>query len=336
MAKREKKGSLKFQLTQSLNTQKKFGQSRHLGKEETKQKYISEGRQVQNIKAEGVYSQGTTDLYRNYIIKFHDYVKENYNDVKNMEDITKEHCYSYLKSLEDRGLSASTVSTAQASLNKVFDYGLNKEEGGLAYRDYTQNTRSQVEREHDSRYNPDNYKTEITIAQAFGLRRESLDNGNYKIKEGFSIYQTTQGELRACVIEKGGKYREAPCLKSMEEQVREVLNNNIPIYETNENNHMAFTKQSFVEAYNRCENDYISKSYTKLIDNHAFRKEYARNLYSEVEERKHEYIPGLNPVKIQVGTYDKIYDKEVLSHVSVALGHGEGRFTTTVNNYIRG
>lgn len=335
MAKREKRGSLKYQMTQALNSQKRFGQSRHEGKEATKQRCIAEGKPVQNIKADGVYSKGTADLYRNYVVKFHDYVKENHSDIKNMEDITKEHCYEYLKSLEDRGLSANTVSTAQASLNKVFDYGLNKKEGGLENRSYQNNTRSQVERNHDTRYNPDNYKTEITIAKAFGVRRESLDYGDYKLKEGFSIYQNEQGELRACVIEKGGKYREAPCLKSMEEQVREVLNDNIPFRTTEEANHMAYTKQSFIEAYNSCENEYISNSYTNLIDNHAFRKEYAKNYYEEVSEKLHTYTPGLNPTKIQYGTYDKEFDKQVLSHVSVALGHGEGRFGTTVNNYVR-
>ena len=337
MAHREKRGSLKYQMTQALNNKKSFGESRHEAKKQYKEECKANGEKVQNIKSPGVHSKGTTDLYRNYIVKFHDYVKENHDDVKNMEDISKEHCYEYLKSLEDRGLSASTVSTAQASLNKIFDHGLNKEEGGLKERDYTQNTRSQVEREHDTRYNPDNYKTEIAIAQSFGLRRESIEGGDYQIKQGFSIYKTEQGELRACVIEKGGKYREVPCLKDREEDIRNILGNeNIPTYETNESNHMAFTKQSFVEAYNKCENEYISTSYTNLIDNHAFRKEYARNLYDEIAERKHDYVPGLNPTKIEYGKYDKTYDKEVLSYVSVALGHGEGRFTTTVNNYIRG
>lgn len=336
MAKREKRGSLKYQMTQALNNQKKFGTSRHEGKQAYKDKCIAENKPVKNIKSESVHSKGTTDVYRNYIVKFHDYVKEHHEEVKNMEDITKEHCYEYLKSLEDRGLSPNTVSTAQSSLNRIFDYDLNKREGDLQSRDYTQNTRSQVAREHDTRYNLDNYKTEVTIAQAFGLRRESLDNGEFKLKESFSIYQNENGELRACVIEKGGKYREAPCLKDREQDVRDVLNDNIPMYETNESNHMAFTKESFIQAYNECESDYVSTSYTTLIDNHAFRKEYAKNYYQEVLERKHDYTPGLNPAKIKYGMYDKQFDKEALSHVSVALGHGEGRFSTTVNNYVRG
>lgn len=337
MAKRKKLGSLKYQMTQALNNKKSLGESRHEAKIKYKEQCRADGKEVQNIKAPGVHSAGSVDTYRNYVVKFAEYMQEHHKEVKDMNDITKEHAYEYLKTLEDRNLSPNTVSTAQSSINKVTDLGLNKDEGGLKGRSYKENTRSQVAREHDTRYNPNNYTKEITIAQSFGLRRESLDRGHYRLKENFSVYQTEKGELRVCVIEKGGKYREAPCLKDREQDIRNILGNeNIPTYKTNESNHMAFTKQSFVEAYKSCENKYVSERYTKLIDNHAFRKEYSRNLYQEIENKQHGYVPGVNPKYIKVGLYDKTYDKEILSQVSVALGHGHGRFQDTVNSYIRG
>ncbi|MEG0022349.1 MAG: site-specific integrase [Bacilli bacterium] len=337
MAKRVKLGSMKYQLTQALNNKKAIGESRDDAKEAHKEYCKANDLPVQNIKAPTVHSTGSMDLYRNYVVKFSEYMQENHKEIKDMNDITKEHAYEYLRTLEDRNLSANTVSTAQSAINKVTDLGLNKAEGGLSGRSYHDNTRSQVPREHDTRYNPDNYTKEIAIAESFGLRRQSLDDGQYKLKENFSIYQNQNGELRACVIEKGGKYREAPCLKAREEDIRNLLGNeNIPTYETNESNHMAFTKKDFVETYRACENEYVSNSYTKLIDNHAFRKEYSRNLYNEVENKEHGHMPGVNPKYIQTGFYDKTYDKEVLSQVSVALGHGHGRFQDTVNNYIRG
>lgn len=167
----------------------------------------------------GVYSHATADAYRASGAAFCGWLREHHSEVKKLEDIQKEHAYEWLHAKEANGQSPYTISRDMAAINKVIGLSLSKDEGGLQHRSVTEITRSRGVREHDSHYNPVNYKEQIAVSQAFGVRRESSVGGQFQIKD-VSFYLSAEGHVRVCVIEKGGKYREAPCLLSREEEIK--------------------------------------------------------------------------------------------------------------------
>lgn len=69
------------------------------------------------------------------------------------------------------------------------------------------------------------------------------------------------------------------------------------------------SKEEFVEAYNSVPGGYIFNEYTKHIDNHALRAEYATNLYAELE------------ANASSSEKWRDFNKEALQGVSEALGH---------------
>ncbi|MED4885473.1 hypothetical protein P9764_16645 [Bacillus smithii] len=170
-----------------------------------------------------------------------------------------------------------------------------------------------MEREHDIKYNARNYERQIAFARAFGCRRESIVGGQYQVKD-ISLFRRNN-KIYASFIEKGGRYREAPCLASMQPIIEKMFPN---IQERE-----PLTKQQFQELYQSSQY-YLFDRYTTKIDNHAFRHEYARNLYQELLEQRDN--------SREVELY-RVYDKEILREVSEALGHS--RLSVVVEHYLR-
>lgn len=140
---------------------------------------------------------------------------------------------------QSQGKSAWTLSKDMSAFNKIFNHGLTKKEVGLQERSYKQTERSRMERNHDNKFNAKNYERQITFAQAFGCRRESIYGGQYQVKD-VSLFRYND-KIYASFIEKGGRYREAPCLASMQSQIEKMFPN---IQERE-----PLTKQQFQELY---------------------------------------------------------------------------------------
>ena len=81
-------------------------------------------------------------------------------------------------------------------------------------------------------------------------------------------------------------------------------------------------KEGFKEFYSRSKSEFLSDKYTAKIDKHAFRGEYARDLYNQIAEQKTE-----------IKSDYKGYDKEIVRKVRKALGHN--RLSVVVYNYLR-
>ena len=297
---------------QKIDSLIRIGESKHIAKMEYRSSCEERGAKWNPSKAEGIYSCKTADSYRQTITEFSSWLKENEPDIwksKNLELVSKQVAYEYLQA-RDKSLSAWTVSKDMASLNKVLELNLNKKEGNLKSRKISDISRSRNEKEYNKSYNLKNYSDQIEFASAFGLRRESIFGGDYQVKD-VSVFKI--GSTVYCsVIEKGGKYREAPCLKEFTRIIEEK-------YQVQERS--AFKKEDFIKVYRSSENKLFDK-YTNKIDNHALRAKYAQRLYNEL-------IEGAGGVMRELY---RGYDKAAILSVSKALGHN--RLSVVVDHYM--
>lgn len=109
------------------------------------------------------------------------------------------------------------------------------------------------------------------------------------------------------MIEKGGKFRNAPCLQSMKATIERDFPN---VKERN-----LFTKEEFKESYEKLGNNLFDR-YISKIDNHAFRHEYARNLYNQIVSNR--LIGLLINERILMSHFKGKYSKTIIG-ISVGL-----------------
>lgn len=241
-----------YQLHQRMEQLKCIGESRHNSKKEYKEMM---GKNYSN-RTMGIHSHLSYDAIRQTSIEFVRHIRNEYKDIKDVSQIKKEHVEKYLKFKQEDGKSAATISKDMAALNKLFNLHITKKECGIKNRSYKDITRSRGPKAHDTKYNPDNYKEQITLAKAVGYRRESvlvITPERFTWKDGLPY--------KVHLIEKGGKERDATILKDYRERVKEILND-------------------------RPEGEPLFEKYTSKIDNHAFRREYAQNRYKELVKVK--------------------------------------------------
>lgn len=306
--------NIKIQLHNRIDDMLRIGESKHMAKQAYRNACEANNLKWNPSKAEGIYSTQTAESYRQTVNEFCGWLKENKPEVwnsKSLDKVTSEVAYDYLKHRESKGLSAYTVSKDMAALNKSLNLTLSKKEGNLENRSYKNVTRSRGQCEHDKKYNAANYGKQIEVSKAFGLRRESISSGKYAVQE--SSFYKKDGKVYCSVIEKGGRFRNAPCLDryaaSISSQYKVPERTSHP------------TKASFIQNY--ASGEKLFDNYTKKIDNHAFRGEYARELYKQICEDK-----GLDTQCIQGK-----YENDVLKEVSEALGHN--RISVVVEHYMK-
>lgn len=299
--------SLNHQFHERMQALNCIGESRHLAKQEYKQYCKDHGMPYNPSKTAGIHSYNTYETYKQTSKEFCSWLKQQHPDIKNIQGVSKDICVDYLKSRQER-CSAYTVSKDMAALNKLLGHDIRKAEAGLQQRSYKDITRSRQERAHDSRIDLNRHSNQIMMSKAFGLRRESIATGQYALKD-VSIYQKNNG-VYCSVIEKNGRYRNAPCLDEYKEVLKQKFN-------ITERDHL--TSEQFKELYRSSPNK-IFDEYDKKIDNHAYRAEYATNLYKQLADP--------NATELYRG-----YDKEALSEVSQALGHN--RLSVVVEHYLR-
>lgn len=306
--------NITIQMHKKIDSLLKIGESKHLAKQAYKQ-YCEENNIKWNpSKSPFIHSTGTADAYRQTIGEFSLWLKQEKPDIWNTKDLSqidKNVAYEYLKYREINGCSAWSISKDMSAINKVLDLALNKKEGHLQERSLKNISRSREEKVHDHKYNAINYKDQIEFAKAFGVRRESILGGQFQVKES-SLFKSN-GQVYVSVIEKGGRYREAPCLKSYQEAIEQKYN----IQERD-----SYTKEQFIKEYFTSNSNNLFDSYTAKIDNHSFRAEYATNLYKELSEQKE-----------NIANDYKNYDSSLLRQVTEALGHS--RLNVVVDHYLR-
>lgn len=293
MGRKDKK--LGYLAHQKINSMLRFGESKHQAKAEARKEALEKGEKWNPSKVEGIFSIKTTEAYRQTINEFCLWHKESgYKQyIRDLDAIPKDRVIEYLQHRQDKGLSAWTVSKDMAALNKVFGYDITKSEAHLNNRSL-----DNIKRSRDNVYTDNRdfskYKDSILVAEGTGIRRQSItviQPGDFKRDDKGNV-------ISVAVIEKGGKYREAPVLESYQKAITEIVD----------------SKPS---------GEAMFKDYNIHIDNHALRAEYANNLYYELLD-KQEYNSN--------ETY-RGYNKEIIQEVSKALGHN--RLNVVVEHYLR-
>ncbi len=197
-----------------------------------------------------------------------------------------------MKYRQDDGKSSHTISKDMAALNKLYNFHITKKDAGIKERSYKDIKRSREPKEHDKKYSPDNYRDQIIFAKATGCRRQSV-----LVAESERVIWKDGLPVEVFLIEKGGKERHATILKEYQNDIKKIVRNR-------EAGKPLFDK------------------YTKKIDNHAFRREYAKNRYDELVREK-----GFD-AKDYRG-----YDSSVLKELSKDLGHN--RIDVVIYNYLK-
>jgi integrase len=278
-----------YQMHLRMEQMKNIGESRHQAKQEYKE-MLHIGEHANN-RTVGIHSYKTYTAYKQTSMAFIKYMRNDHKEVKDITDIKREHVIEYLQTRQNEGKSSYTISKDMAALNKLLFLGVTKKDAGIKKRTYKVVTRSRLPRKHDSKYNPSNYKHQILFAKSTGCRRQSVlkvTPEDFVWKDGLPI------SVR--LVEKGGKERYATILFQSRTEIK-----------------------SIIESKNVGEP--LFKKYTKKIDNHAFRAEYARNRYRE----------------ILGNCYDKNdyrgFDKDVLGVLTKDLGHN--RLDVVVYHYLK-
>lgn len=286
--------SLNHQMHGRMEHLKCIGESRYLSKQEYKQYCTENDLKRSSAKTVGIHSYKTYEAYKQTSKEFIRWLKNNYKEIKDINLIKPEHVKEYLKMRENEGKSAYTISKDMSALNKLFNFNIDKNKAGLNKRSYINITRSRLTKDHDKKYNEMNYEEQIIFAKATGCRRQKLCT----IKPEDFIFDEN-GQVVAVNIyrDKGGRSRTVTVLKKYRKILTEIVKNK-PLGKP------------------------LFDKYTKMIDNHAFRSEYAIERYKELLEEK----------KRDDKDY-RGYDLECVLKVSQDLGHN--RPCVVVEHYFR-
>ena len=199
------------QLYVRMQSMECIGESRHDAKKEYKEMM---GKNPSN-RTMGIHSYLSYDAIKQTSIEFTRYLKVKHKSIKDVSHIKKEHVEEYLRNRQEKGISAATISKDMAALNKLFNLTITKKECGIKNRSYKDITRSRGPKAHDSKYNPKNYKEQITLAKACGYRRESV-----LVVTPERVIWKDGLPHKIHLIEKGGKERDATILKGDREKVK--------------------------------------------------------------------------------------------------------------------
>lgn len=245
--------SLNHQMFQRLEDKKAIGESRHLAKLEAKN---------QGKKVETIHSYKTYDAYKQSSKTFIKWLKQEFPEIKNINDIDKDIGAMYIKYRAEKGVSPYTYSQDIAMLNKTLSLELNKAYCGVANRSLKAITKGRV----DNGFKTDSGRLE-TIIKATGLRRNEL----YNLKKSdllISDNRVVGVQVRAGA--KGGRPRTIEVISSYQESLYKLVES--------------------IESDSKVVSDKIPKE----LQTHRLRAEFAQEKYQElIDLGRHDSLKDL-------------------------------------------
>lgn len=297
-----------------------------------------------DIVADKIYSYSTYKTYWKHIKYFLQYIKEKHPEVKRLNR-AKQYVPEWLQSRVDQGLSAWTVQTEAAALNKL--YGIRVDDPKRFQpprRNKADIVRSRGTKVRDSHFSEKKNEELINFCKGCGFRRNVLEH-----LRGDDLYDRSRVEsvlmkaradndsqmVKACTdalktfpdkdyfilhrSDKGGKTRISPIVGPNVDKIVARMRNTKP-------------------------NEKVWQYVSGNCDVHGYRADYATYLYKEyarpVEELRFE-----NKIKCSDGKYrseiyycrgdekGKTLDRRAIGVISIALGHN--REDTAISNYVR-
>lgn len=291
---------IKKQLIKSIDSQTKFGQSKHEDKLKAREEARKKGESYKMIK--GVYSFKTRDSYVEEAGRFVDWATGKYNCKSKRS--SKQYVHNYLKWCKEKELSAWTIHLRAYALACAFKCPVKSFGVELPKRERKNIKRSRLETKSDRQTNDPKYDRIRSFARATGARRAGMQR-----LRANDIREREKGGYEVHLLEKGGKHRWARVNPNME----------------------AIVKEYFGEARERGEDALLfPKLISNRVDIHACRAQYARDMYAVYDSEG--YSNGKKYI-CRLERYGDVYDKGVLMCVSRDLGHN--RCDVVVNHYMK-
>lgn len=201
-----KRPSLNHQLWSRLESKKAIGEKRHDAKIKARET---------NSKVETIHSYNTYSAYKQASKTFAKWLKEEFPEIKNINDVDKDVGALYIRARADQGKSAYTYSQDIAMLNKIFDFELTKEYCGVSNRKLTDITNNR----NFNGYKTQDGKLEI-IFQGTGLRRNEL---KHLRAENLVFHDNKLVAVNVVKGSKGGRIRTAEVAPGLQVQLYNML-----------------------------------------------------------------------------------------------------------------
>lgn len=294
-----------------------------------------------------IYENDTFETYWKHIKYFVNYVKKTHPECTKLKDARK-YVNEWLEYRVSKDYSAWTINTEAKALGKL--YQITPESKGYflcptRHKEDIKRSRNKNGK-YSARFDEQKYAELVNFSRHTGLRKdkcltkiennclftiEDIDKELERLKNEKSIESnrkllTAMNDTKSFkekwfikVKGKGGRIRFAPILDDNEQVINKIRN--------------TYTGNKV----------WPSKQIPKNFDCHGCRRKYAQDLY-------HKYARDVSTLpkyyydekgKKHLSCYFKrgedkgvALDKQALSLVSIALGHGKKRFTTVADNYL--
>lgn len=298
-----KRPSIIKQTLMRLDELKRFGQSKHLAKQEERERSIERGEKYNPARVDGIYSYKTYAVYKEHSLKFVTWAREKHGS-RTLEQ-AREHVREYLQEHIRDGRSAWTVRVEAAALAKLYGCSSNSFGVELPSRRREDIHRSREEREHDRKFSEEKNRDLIEFCRGTGLRRKELS-----IVRPQDVVQKGEEVYIRVIRGKGGKERVLRVVEEYKEHVLKVRD----------------------RALERGQERLFERIPVRA-DIHSYRRDYAEERYREIERDPIQYERALErweAWKHERG-YDgpdeyrrrdgRVFDRAILLKVSRDMGH---------------
>lgn len=325
--------TLHQQAYDKLQKMQAFGDSKRLDKLENPEDF-----------ARKIYSFSTYQTYFKHIKYFIKWIQKEHPEIKTLKKAEK-FVPEWLQTRVDKGLSAWTIQTEEAALNKLYQIKLDDENRFQPPRRLKENiVRSRGTKKRDAHFSEVNNEELINFCKACGFRRNVLERltgsdlldrakaetafaeaqkaGNEALAEALLVGLKTFPEQDYFILhrrDKGGKTRLSPIVGPQKDAVVQRMKATLPSEKVWQ---------------------YVSSN----CDVHGYRADYATFLYKQYA-RPIEQMDYHKKIRCSDGKYrSEIYicrgserrkrlDRRAVGIISIALGHS--REDTAITNYIR-
>lgn len=247
-----------------------------------------------------IHSNQTYRTYKSQCNHFADWLVE--NQIRDKDEAFK-MIPTYLKSLEDRGLSPCSIVTALNAIAKAYKVSTKDIDYRAPKRERASIKRSRYTAKRDAHFSIEANQELIDFVSATGLRRHELE-----ALHGTDLVVGSDGTYQIYVRQgKGGKQRFV-----------DVVGNKKEI-------------ENVVKAMKRAKNSKVFEHIHSAFDEHYYRSLYACRCYKS----KARDVEGLETKEKYICRKDKagvVYDRKAMLYASKQLGHN--RIDVVSTNYL--
>lgn len=294
--------------------------------------------------SEKIYSYSTYKTYWKHIKYFLKWIQENHPEIRKLDKAEK-MVPEWLQARVDKGLSAWTIQTEAAALNKLYRIKTDDPRRFQSPQRRKEDiVRSRGTKVRDAHFSEKKNEELVNFCKGCGFRRNVLE----KLK-GSDLYDRSRvEEVLATARAEGSKSMIKACtdaLKTFPDKEYFILHRSDKGGKTRISPIVGPNMEKIIERMRNTKPDELVWRYVSgNCDVHGYRSDYATYLYKEYA-RSMEELSFENKIKCADGKYrSEIYvcrgdekgkklDRRAIGIISIALGHN--REDTAISNYVR-